>query len=139
MALRWVRENPPLWDEPKTRIVGGAPSGAFELPARRAGEVLPGDWWRVEDGAAIVGYGWMDITWGDGEMLLAVAPEHQGRGVGTFVLEALEREAATQGVNYLYNVVRETHPDRERVTAWLESRGFEAHGEGQLRRRVGHG
>ena len=139
MALRWVRENPALWDESKARIVGGAPAGAFDLPARRSGEILPGDWWRVEDGSRVVGYGWMDLTWGDGEMLLVVAAEQRGQGVGTFVLEALEREAAAQGVNYLYNVVRETHPERDRVTAWLRARGFEAHGEGQLRRRVGHG
>lgn len=136
MALQWVREDAPVWDAEKSRIVGGVPPGVFQLPAYEDGERLPGDWWRVEDGGAVVGFGWMDTAWGDAEMLLAVDPARHGQGVGTYVLDQLEREAANRGVNYLYNVVLPTHPDHDRVTAWLESRRFKGSSDGVLRRRA---
>ena len=79
----------------------------------------------------------MDATWGDAQILLAVAPKQQGRGVGEFILEHLELEAAGHGLNYLYNVVAPSHPERESVSNWLRSRGFEpAHDDESLRRRV---
>ena len=74
--------------------------------------------------------------WGDAEILLATDPEHRGQGVGTFVLEHLEHEAKERGLNYVYNTVRPTHPDREAVTAWLEKRGFEPSEDGSLLRAV---
>ena len=44
-------------------------------------------------------------------------------------------EAATQGLNYLFNEVRPTHPDRDGVTRFLTSRGFVPDHEGRLLRR----
>ncbi len=136
MALSWIRESPPLWDEGKRRIVGGAPPGIFD---RRYGELAegelpPGDWWRVEDGGTTVGYGWLDVVWGDAEILLATASDARGRGVGTFILEQLDREAKQRGLNYLYNVVRPNHPDRARVSEWLQKRGFRPSEDGSLTR-----
>jgi N-acetylglutamate synthase-like GNAT family acetyltransferase len=134
MAFNWIHEIPPHWDAAKARIVGGAPPGVFELPAHAEGDLLPNDWWRAEVDGTVAGYGWLDSVWGDAEILLAVAPEHQGSGVGTFILDSLQREAKAQGLNYLSNVVRPTHPDRERVTAWLLARGFRESEDGVLRR-----
>ena len=37
----------------------------------------------------------------------------------------------------MLNVVRESHPDRAAVTAWLERHGFAAAEDGRLRKRVG--
>ncbi len=137
MSLEWIHENPPHWDENKDVIVGGAPQGIFDLTNYRVGEVIPGEWWRVEDDGSVLGFGWMDATWGDAEILLAVPPRTQKRGVGTFILDHLEREAAKRGLNYLYNVVNPTHPDREAITKWLVGRGFEpSHDDESLRRRV---
>ena len=78
----------------------------------------------------------MDTVWGDAEVLVAVDPSDHGRGVGTFVFDQLEREAAKRGLHYLHNVVRPTHPDAEEITSWLERRGFKASSDGLLRRRV---
>lgn len=139
MPFQWIRENPPLWDADKARIVGGASEGIFELPPRAEGQLVPGDWWRVEEDGRTIGYGWMDTVWGDAEILLAVDSAARGRGVGSFVLERLEAEAAARGLNYLYNVVRPTHPERETVAAWLEARGFERRRDGRLVKRVGGG
>ena len=63
------------------------PAGAFDV-SYADGDALPGDWWaaRTADGT-VVGYGWLDATWGgDAEILLAVDASAQQQGVGTFVL-----------------------------------------------------
>lgn len=136
--MEWIKEGTTSWDGNKKRIVGDAPTGIFDrrYGELEAGDIVPGEWWRVEVGGEVVGYGWLDIVWGDAEILLATAPDARGRGVGTFILGELEKEARRQGVNYLYNIVRPTHPDAARVAAWLEKRGFEASEDGSLRRNV---
>jgi ribosomal protein S18 acetylase RimI-like enzyme len=138
MTLRWIPESPAVWDADKARIVGAAPEGIFDTRYAEAteGDLVPGEWWRVEDDGRTVGYGWLDVNWGDAEILLATAPEAQSRGVGSFVLTNLEHEARARGLNYLYNVVRATHPDADRVTAWLKKRSFTASADGRLLRGV---
>ena len=137
-SMRWVHEGRGKWDEDKTRIVGAAPEGVFDTRYRgcRPGDAVPGEWWRVEDGGRLVGYGWMDCTWGDAEILLVVEPGARGRGVGSFILDRLEEEARARGLNYLYNIVPESHPEPQRVTAWLGKRRFSAAESGRLVRRV---
>ncbi|RFU21530.1 GNAT family N-acetyltransferase [Geodermatophilus marinus] len=137
--LQWVRDGDPRWDADRERVFAGVPEGVFRTEARRPGERLPGDWWRAEDAGRVVGYGWLDDVWGDAEILLAVEDGARGRGVGAFVLARLEEEAAARGLNYVVNVVRDTHPDRDRVTAWFRARGFAADDEGRLRKRVAPG
>lgn len=135
MKLEWIPESNPRWDADKQRIVGGSPAGTFALGPFAAGDSVPGTWWRAAGDGKTVGYGWMDQTWNGAEVLLAVDASARRAGVGTYILDRLEHEAASRGLNYMFNVVRPTHPQREAVTAWLESRGF--HGsEGELRRRV---
>ena len=81
----------------------------------------------------------MDLGWGgDAEVALAVDGAVLDRGIGSFVLEHLEQEAAARGVNYVYNVVRTTHPDRERLLDWLAVRGYLGGDRDEaLRKRVG--
>ncbi len=138
MALSWIHESPAYWDADKTRIVAGVGPGVFEpaLTEQPLGTLLANDWWRVERDGAVVGYGWMDTTWGDAEILLAVEPRARGAGVGTFVLDRLETEARGRGLHYLYNAVRETHPLHAEVTAWLQARNFSASEDGKLLRAV---
>ena len=90
----------------------------------------------MSDGDRIVGYGWMDVVWGDAEILLATAPEVRGSGVGAFILENIEKEARKMGLTQIYNVVRPTHPDREAVSGWLSRHGFEPNEDGSLFRAV---
>lgn len=137
MALTWIREDTPRWDESKRAIVGGAAPGSLDLPAMALGDLAPGEWFRVEDEGTPVGYGWMDCTWGDAEITIAVDLNRRGRGVGAFIASSLAKEAAARGVNYLYNAVPPEHPDRAGVTRWLEAQGFEPSGDGLLKRRVG--
>src|SRR3954454_2706493 len=100
--LTWVREQAPVWDADKIRVIGGAPKGAFVLPFED-GEQLPGAWWSARDlGGVVVGYGRLDTTWGgDAEILLAVAPGREETGIGSFILGRLEQEAAARGINYV--------------------------------------
>lgn len=136
--LVWVRDEDPVWDNDKRRIIGGAPDGAFVLPFRE-GDELPGEWWSAREGGAdgaVVGYGRLDISWGgDAEILLAVDRSAQQRGIGSFVLASLEAEAERRGINYVYNVIRD-HAQREYVHDWLVVRGFRGAIDGDLRKRV---
>jgi N-acetylglutamate synthase-like GNAT family acetyltransferase len=138
MALRWLHETPPYWDTDKARIVGEAPAGVFghELTGYAEGDLLPNDWWRVEKDGRVVGYGWMDVSWGDAEILLAVAPDARKQGVGSFILERLEAEARARGLNYLHNVLRSSHPQHDEVRAWLRGRSFVTAEDGRLHRAV---
>jgi N-acetylglutamate synthase-like GNAT family acetyltransferase len=136
MSLTWTAEKPPRWDAGKQRIVGGAPEGALKIETFADGDSIPGDWWRVERDGATVGYGWMDTTWNGAEILLAVDPESEGAGVGSFILDRLDAETAEKGLNYMFNQVQATHPKRKAVTRWLEARGFRGSEDGQLKRHV---
>lgn len=138
MALQWLEENPSYWDTEKLRLIGRAPPGVFDVRFQRCepGELLPGTWWRVELDGKTVGYGWLDVIWGDAEILLATDPEVRGQGVGSFILEQLEAEAHKRGLNYLYNIVRPTHPNRDQVAGWLVGRGFEESDDGSLFRAI---
>ena len=134
MSLRWIHEPTPHWDAGKARVVGGAAAGIFDSRYRalQEGELVAGDWWRVERDGRVVGYGWLDACWGDAEILLAVDVEHGRDGVGSFILDHLHAEAAQRGLNYLTNIVRPTHPQAAAVTAWLEKRGFVPSDDGRL-------
>jgi GNAT superfamily N-acetyltransferase len=136
--LSWVHEPSPTWDADKRRVIGSAPAGVFDL-AYPDGAALPGDWWACTSDGAVVGYGWLDATWGgDAEILLAVDASARAQGVGSFVLQRLEDEAAKRGLNYVYNTVRATHPDRDELHDWLSVRGFRGGtADTTLRKRVG--
>jgi len=135
VTRRWIHEAPARWDADKEAVLGGAPPGALELEPLRRSDILPGDWWRVEEDGRTVAYGFMDAVWGDAEILVAVAPQAHGQGLGGFVLDRLEEEARARGLRYLYNVVRPTHPRAAEVTRWLTSRGFKESDEGGVLRR----
>jgi len=134
MSFEWIHENPARWDDGKQRIVGGAE--VFDFGSYSVGDLLPGDWWRVEREGKVVGYGWMDATWGDAEVLLAVASDARKSGVGTFVMDRLADEAHARGLNHLYNVIPEGHPEPDALRAWLLGRRFHPSEDGKVLKRV---
>lgn len=135
--LQWVADPDPRWDDARERVFATVPPTVFPGLARTPGDPLSGAWWAAQADGRSVGYGWLDDAWGDGEILLAVESSTRGTGVGAFVLAHLEREASARGLNYVVNVVRDTHPQRDDVTAWLVAHGFTAAEDGRLRKRVG--
>ena len=136
MTLTWTKENSPRWDADKQRIFGPAELAAVGLAGPAPGEPVADEWWRVTDGDQVAGYGWLDTEWGDARITFIVAPGRRGRGVGAFILERLEDEAAARGLNYIYNVVPGTHPDGAWIRNWLSTHGFHEASRGQLRRQV---
>ena len=137
-ALHWVREDAPRWDEHKQAAFGEVELRSVGLEAPAPGAAVADEWWRVTDDAGtVLGYGWLDSEWGDAQISFLVVPGHRGAGVGEFVVAQLEREAAARGLNYVYNEVPATHPDRGWMTAWLVRHGFDSSPDGTLRRRVG--
>ena len=135
----WIRETPARWDADKLRVLGDLPPKLFGFGSPVDGDALGDEWWRVEDGGRVVGYGRLDDTWGDAEILVLVGPEQRQSGIGAFILDRLEHEAASRHLNYIYNVVPDGHPDPEAVTGFLAGRGFTANDVGELRKRVGPG
>ena len=134
MSLSWIADSPPTWNDDKVRLIGGATEGIFDrrYQAMKPGDLAPGSWWRAEDDGNVVGYGWLDVVWGDAEILLVTDPDHRGKGVGSFILEHLAGEAESRGLNYLYNIVRPSHPDADKVSSWLTERGFHKASDGSL-------
>ncbi len=137
MGLSWIRENPPIWDGDKRRIILGANEGVFDETYGHLsdGAIVPGEWWRVESEGETVGYGWLDAVFGNAEILLATDPERRGQGIGSFIIERLDAEARSRGLNYLYNVVQKTHPAPDELKRWLEARGFVGKEGGRLLKR----
>jgi GNAT superfamily N-acetyltransferase len=136
MTLRWSKEDAPRWDADKQRLFGDAELAAVGLDRPRDGAALADEWWRVTDDAGtVLGYGWLDSEWGDAQITFFVDPECRGAGVGDFILDRLEQEAANRGLNYIYNVVPATHPDLAWMAQWLTLHGF-VPGTGDLRRQV---
>jgi GNAT superfamily N-acetyltransferase len=136
MTLTWTKENSPRWDADKQRIFGPAELAAVGLAAPAPGQPVADEWWRAADDGQVAGYGWLDTEWGDARITFIVAPGQRGHGVGAFILEHLEDEAAARGLNYIYNVVPETHPDGPWIRNWLAGHGFHEASRGQLRRQV---
>ncbi len=136
MSLSWKHESPARWDADKARVLGDAPKGVFSFTDKSEGELIGNDWWRIERDGKVIGYGWMDAVWGDAEVLLAVQADARGSGVGTFVMDHLETEAATRGLNHLYNVIPPAHPEPQKLRGWLEKRGFAPSEDGKVLRRI---
>jgi N-acetylglutamate synthase-like GNAT family acetyltransferase len=136
MTHEWIRETPAIWDGPKADVLGDLAPTLFGLGTPQEGDKLGDEWWRVEDDGAVVGYGRLDESWGDAEILVLAHPEHRGTGVGTFVLERLEEEAGSRHLNYIYNVVPRGHPDPDAISGWLAAHGFEPTDVGELRKRI---
>src|SRR4051812_4845290 len=137
VQLCWVKDDDPRWDADRDRVFSALGTDVFPGLARQMGDQLPSDWWRVEVDGRVVGYGWLDDVWGDAEILLAVEESARGTGAGAFMLARLEDEAAARGLNYVVNVVRDTHPERETVTGWFLAHGFAGTDDGRLRKQVG--
>ena len=136
MRLHWAKEDTPHWDADKQRLFGADELAAVGFDEPAPGAPIADEWWRVtDDDGTVLGYGWLDSEWGDAQITFLVDPARRGAGIGTFILDRLEDEAAGRGLNYIYNVVPDTHPDAPEMTRWLTARGFTP-GTGDLRRKV---
>lgn len=133
----WTEERTARWTASKAELFGEMAPSLFGLGCPAIGDPLAGCWWRVEHRGAVVGYGVLDDSCGDAEVLVAVHPLRRRQGLGSMILERLAREAAHRGADHLYNVVPLTHPCRDVVSGWVRARGFTDAGTGELRRPVG--
>jgi GNAT superfamily N-acetyltransferase len=133
--LHWVKEDTPRWDADKQRLFGPRELAATGSQESAPGSPLADEWWQVTNNdGTVVGYGRLDSEWGDAEITFLVDPALRGSGIGAFILDRLEEEAAARGLNYIYNVVPSTHPDPRWITHWLLSHRFVPGPD--LRRRV---
>jgi N-acetylglutamate synthase-like GNAT family acetyltransferase len=137
VSLHWTKEDAPRWDADKQRLFGADELAAVGFDEPATGAALADEWWQVtDDDGSVLGYGWLDSEWGDAEITFVVGSGNRGRGVGAFILDRLEAEAAERGLNYIYNVVPDSHPNRAWMTHWLTLHGFFPSASGELRRQV---
>ena len=135
--MDWVKEDVPRWDSDKQRLFDDTALLSVGMDRPGAGTPLADEWWHVvDDEGAIVGYGWLDSEWGDAQITFFVDPSRRGEGIGSFVLDHLEDESHKRGLNYIYNVVPDSHPDRAWMTGWLQRHGLRESTHGDLRRQV---
>lgn len=81
--------------------------GDFGVVADEGAEPLGAARWRSFEAAA-PGYGFVDEA--TPEVSIAVLPAHRGRGIGTALLEGLEREARDRHINRLSLSVERENP-----------------------------
>jgi GNAT superfamily N-acetyltransferase len=96
--------------------------GDFGVIADEGAEPLGAAWWRYFHPDA-PGYGFVDEA--TPEISTAVLPAHRGRGIGTSLLEAAEREARNQKINRLSLSVERDNP----AIALYERLGFRPFGQ----------
>ena len=81
--------------------------GDFGIVAEEGAQPLGAAWWRHYQADA-PGYGFVDEA--TPELSAAVLPAHRGRGIGTALLGALEREARYRGIDRLSLSVERDNP-----------------------------
>lgn len=136
MDLTWTPDSSPRWDAHRRRVVGAWPASFPELTKAHDGAPLPGRWWAAERDGVPVGFGWMDVTWGDAEVWVAVSPEARREGIGSFIMDHLVQEARRQGLRYVYNRIPPKHAEPSKLVSWLERRSFGLSGDGLFKRLV---
>ena len=109
----------------------------FDISRYQPGDLLPGDWWRVESDREIAGYGWLDYNWGrwgnpPGQWRRRIS----GTALAGSSSICSRRKAQARGVYYIHNVVPAAHPDKAGLYRWLAAHGFADNGEGRLMRAV---
>ena len=88
-------------------VEGFGRPGDYGIVAEQGAEPLGAAWWRYFQ-ASTPGYGFVDEA--TPEVSAAVLPGQRGRGIGTALLEALEREARNRGIDRLSLSVERENP-----------------------------
>ena len=133
-----MKEDVPHWDADKQRLFDDAALRSVGMDPSRDGARSPtnGGGWSPTTARSSATAG-STASGGTRRSRSSSIPAHRGEGIGAFVLDRLEDEAHKRGLNYIYNVVPDTHPDRAWMTGWLEQHGLHESSQGDLRRQVG--
>ncbi len=100
--LHWTKEDTPRWDAAKQRLFGPEELAATGMAAPGPGSPIADEWRHVTgDDGEVAGYGWLDSEWGDAEVTFLVGRDRRGTGIGGFIVDRLEEEAAGRGCQLL--------------------------------------
>ena len=119
-------------------MLGGLSPTLFGLGVPAPGDALADEWWRVEEDGRVVGYGRLDDTWGDAEVLVLVDPQWRGTGLGAFILERLEHEAASRRLTTSATSCRAATPSPKRSPAGSRAAGSHRTTSGSSASRSAH-
>jgi hypothetical protein len=135
MTLHWTKEGSPRWDTDKQRLFGpdalASVGSTSPLPEPRS--PTSGGGLATTPGPSSVTAGWTrnvatlrSRSWSTRPGAAPASAASSWTGL---------RTRPPRGLNYIYNVVPDAHPDAARMTRWLTTRGF-VPGTGDLRRQV---
>jgi ribosomal protein S18 acetylase RimI-like enzyme len=121
--MDWIQEQPALWDETKQNILG-ANKGAFDIEHTQVGGELDGVWFKLIDNNEIIGYGWIDLAYGNPEISIAVDSHKRFSGYGNTILRNLEEKALALGFSEVECIVRRKNADAINAIKWFHRNGF---------------
>ncbi|MBM7805256.1 hypothetical protein JOD57_001093 [Geodermatophilus bullaregiensis] len=123
-TLGWAEDPDPRWDAHREALFATVPDELFPAGLRVPGRRLPGAWWDVTDGGAVVASCWLHEVAGRAVALLAVASAGAATGAAGFGTVRLGEAARERGLDRVSDVRRRTHPGRTAVTVWLLGRSL---------------
>lgn len=122
--MYWIKEENPLWDENKVKIIGSN-IGCFVLDGIKESGKLVGEWFYLRDECGqIIGYGWIEIKEREAEISLAVDKKYKGNGYGTQIINNLYNEVKNLGIEEIIAVVRVENSNAEDVIRLAYKNGY---------------
>jgi GNAT superfamily N-acetyltransferase len=124
-----IKEEHSVWDTEKEIIFAEVSDGTFDnLNNLELGSQLNQEWWKlIDDNERVLGFGWINYENGDFEISLVVDTNHQGEGLGSFIIEKLEAIALEKGFNEVVAIVKKTNPNSEEMIDWLYKKSYVAY------------
>jgi GNAT superfamily N-acetyltransferase len=125
--MDFLKENEPIWDLGKERIIRQSPQGTFDLHTVIGGS-LGQEWYKlINDGGVTVAFGWLDIRGDRIEVSLAVDQAYSKLGYGSLIINEMELRAKEMGFNLLAAIVKVTNPSSLRMIKWLYQKGYKVY------------
>ncbi|GAA0337262.1 hypothetical protein GCM10008967_29430 [Bacillus carboniphilus] len=103
-----IKEEHSIWDTEKEIIFAEVADGTFDnLNNLELGLQLNQEWWKlIDENEKVLGFGWVNYENDDFEISLVVDTNHQGEGLGSFIIEKLEAIALEKGFNKIVAIVK---------------------------------
>ncbi|MEH7515107.1 GNAT family N-acetyltransferase [Gottfriedia acidiceleris] len=123
--MKLIKYEKSVWDIEKEIIFGKVEEGIFEFYNLELGNELNQEWWKlVGDNEEILGFGWINYKHGDFEFSLVVNQESRGYGIGSFIVEELERIAREKNFKEVLAIIKQSNPNSLKTMKWFYEKGY---------------
>ena len=124
--LHLIKEDNPIWNLEKNRIFTSIDQGTFEYNLKELGLgiALEHEWWKLVENKKVLGFGWINYTNDDFEISFVVYDDYTGKGLGSFIINELEKLGESKGYRKILAIVKETNPNSEKIIEYLYRKGY---------------